>query len=140
MRFFLLCILALICTGCPQRLVTRQVTLAGLTGDAQTSASVSVTSPEVQTALKIIDRVLVSYGFAPTEDPNLTVPDSLVTYAKLTPEGLTMGGPSVSLKGGRLVVVVAGRGGLSAESKSILKAVKVELKNNYGADRVKTGR
>jgi hypothetical protein len=141
MRIALLCVLALVCTGCPQKLVSRKVTVAGFTGEPQTSVIVSVADPEVQTALKIIDRVVASDGFAPTTNPNFIVPDSLVTYVKSNPDGMVMAhGPSVSLEDGRLVVTIAGRGGLSTESKRLLKAIKTELRKEYGSDRVKAGR
>ena len=95
-------------------------------------------NPEVQTALKIIDRVLVSNGFAPTTNPNFAVPDSLITYAKSSPDGMLIAyGPSVALKDGRLVVTIAGREGLSSEMKRLLKTIKTELRKEYGSDRVK---
>ena len=140
MRIALLIILALVCTGCPQKLVSRNVTVAGFTGGAQTSRTVSVVNPEVQTALKVIDGVLVSDGFAPNTNPDFTVPDSLVTYVKSSPDGmLTASGPSVSLKDDRLVVTIAGRGGLSTESKRLLKTIETALRKEYGSDRVKAG-
>src|SRR5437870_12895295 len=108
MRIALLFLLVLVCTGCPQRMVSRKVTVAGFTGKAQTSGSASIVNPEVQTAMKIIDRALVSNGFAPTTNPNFTTPNALVTYIKSNPEGMvTAYGPSVSLKDGRLVVMIA---------------------------------
>src|SRR5881392_2994347 len=107
MRITLLIILAMLCTGCPQKLVSRTVTLAGFTGEAQTSGTVAVVNPEVRTALKMIDRVLVSNGFAPSTNSNFTVPHSLVTYVKSSLEGMVNAlGPSVSLKDGRLEVTI----------------------------------
>ena len=141
MRILLLCILALACTGCPQKLVSRNVILAGFTGKPQASGTVSVADPEVQTALKIIDQVVVSDGYAPTSNTNFTVPGALVTYVKSNPEGTLTGlGPSVSLKDAKLVVTIAGRGTLSNESKQLLKTIKTELRREYGADRVTPGR
>jgi len=139
MRTILLLVLALVCMGCPQRRVTRTVVLAGLTGDAQTSAAVSVKNPEVQSALKIIDGVLASHGFVQTTDTNLTVYGSLVTYTKYTPEGYAAIFPSiaVSLDAGALEFSVADRPDLTSEDKQILKAVRTELRNHYGAERVK---
>jgi len=142
MRLVPLCILALVCTGCPQRYVTRTVVLAARTGEVQNSQTISVERREVQTALKIIDAVLVSHGFARTEDPNLTVAGSLVTYSNATADGLTLIDPcpSVSLKDERLVFRIAERGHLSEDSKRMFKTIKTELRNHYGAERVTTGR
>jgi len=141
MRIVLLCILALACVACPQRYATRTVAVVGFTGDAQASANISTNSSEVQTALKIIDGVLASHGFAPTMDPNLTVSGALATYAKSTPEGLTAIDPcpSVSLKDGRLVFLLAERGGLNTDSKRILRQIRTELKSHYGTDRIIMG-
>lgn len=138
MRIILLFSLALLCTGCPQRRVTRTVVLAGLTGDAQTSAAVSVKNPEVQSALKIIDGVLASHGFVQTTDTNLTVYGSLVTYTKYTPEGYASICPSiaVSLDADALKFSVADQPDLTSEDKQILKAVRAELRGHYGAERV----
>jgi hypothetical protein len=140
MRIILLFILALLCTGCPQRRVTRTAVLAGLTDGAQTSATVSVPNPEVQSALKIIDGVLASHGFVQTVDTNLTVYGSLVTYTKYTPEGYGTIFPSiaVSLDADNLEFSVANRPDLTLEDKQILKAVRTELRSHYGAKRVKT--
>lgn len=141
MRIALLIILALVCIGCPQKLVSRNVTVAGFTGNAQTSRTVSVVNPEVQAALKIMDGVLLSGGFSPTTNSNFTVPDSLITYVKSSPDGmLTASGPSVSLKDDRLVVTIAARGDLSTESKRLLKTIETALRKEYGPDRVKLGR
>ena len=110
----LLCILTLVCTGCPQRYVTRTVTVAGVTGDA-----------EVQRALKLIDGVVTSHGFTATEDPNLKVPGALVTYGALFPS------ISVSLREETLEFDVANRPDLTLEDKQLLKAVKTELKSHF---------
>src|SRR5438874_2719802 len=141
MRIALLCILALACTGCPQKLVSRSVTLAGFTGQPQAPGNVSVADPAVQTALKIIDQVVVSDGYAPATNTNFTVPGALITYVKSNPEGTLSGlGPSVSLKDKKLVITIAGRGTLSHESEQLLKTIRTELRREYGADRVTTGR
>jgi hypothetical protein len=118
------------------------VAVAGLTGDGQASATVSANSAEVESALKIINQILTSHGFAPTTDTNLNVFGSLVTYTKYTPEGLAYVDPcpSVSLEDGHLLFTIVEHPALSADSKRILKTVKTKLKKHYGADRVTTGR
>jgi len=140
MRIILLFVLTLLCTGCPQRRVTRTVVLAGLTGSAQTSAAVSEKNPDVESALKIIDGVMASHGFVQTTDTNLTVYGSLVTYTKYTPEGYAAIFPSVavSLGADALEFSVADRPGLTSEDKHILKAVRAELRSHYGTERVKS--
>src|SRR5438445_42421 len=111
MRIALLCMLGLLCIGCPQRHVTRTVVLAGLTGDAQNSGTVSVNNPDVRSALKIIGGVLASHGFVQTENTNLTVYGSVVTYTKYTPEGYPTIFPSIAvrIKGDALEFSVADR-------------------------------
>jgi hypothetical protein len=141
MRTFLLIILTLVCTGCPQRLVSRKVMIAGFTSKALAPGTLAVVNPEVQSALNIIDRVVVSDGFAPTTNANFTVPDSLVTYVKSSADGmLTANGPSVTLKNDSLVVTVAGRGDLPTESKRLLKSIEAALRKEYGSHRVKSSR
>ncbi len=140
LRVILLLVLALGCMGCPQRRVTRTVALSGLTGDAPTSAIVSVNNPEVQSALETIDGVLALHGFVRTIDTNLMVSGSLVSYAKYTPEGYATLFPSmaVSLNRDALEFTLGNRPHLTSEDKQILKAVRTELKSRYGADRIKT--
>jgi hypothetical protein len=116
------------------------VALAGFTGHAETSANLSTTNPEVQTALKIIDRVLASRGFAPTANPNLKVAGSLVTYDRFTADGHSTIFPSISvrLNGNTLEFVIRNRPDLRLEDKQILKAVTTELRSHYGTAKVKT--
>ena len=140
MRFLLICLLALACTGCPQKLASRSVTVAGFTSNPRASEAVTLAHPDVQTALKLIDQVLVSDGYAPATNINFIVPGAFVTYVKSNAEGLISLGPSVSLKDQELVVAITGRGSLGAESKQLLKTIKTELQREYGADRVRTGR
>jgi hypothetical protein len=139
-RIAILIFLTVACVGCPQRIARRHLVLTGVVGAADTSVDEPTNAPEVQTAITIITAALAAHGLAPTTNTNLTIADSLVTYAEFTPEGRPMIGRDawVSVTNRALIFTVAEESHLSADSKSIIQAVKKELKKRYGTSRLKT--
>jgi hypothetical protein len=136
----MLIILVFACIGCPQQYARRTLVLTGVTGAGETSAAEPTNAPEVQTAVRIITAALARHSITPTVDTNLTIAGALVSYAQFSPEGQPVIGRYawVSVKDRALIFTIAEHAHLSAGTKSIIKVIKRELKDRYGASRVKT--
>ena len=139
------CTLMLLLAGCfGDRVAARRtVSLKFPVRDGQSRIRLSVDDAQFLEALRIIDTVLKSKGFA--RDPNVQAENGqgfVASYAQYNGTGpRPIGGPMVYLEGDRLNVVVVNGGNrderLNTTAKEICELLRRELSFRYGSKGVR---
>ena len=135
-------VVLLLTTGCLPTLrrpyVMREVELR-----FPVAADGKFTSSELEQALRIIDKTLISDGFVhDSEHKNANVPELVASYAKFDDMGLRhVGTPLVYMRTNRLEILIPELGNRSGHSSSnarrICELLEKELKTHYGDKRVR---
>ena len=128
----LVCVLPFLAAGCfGDSIAHRAVVLDFPASQQQTNLVLSVTDPEIQEALRIIDGVFATNGFARDKNPPAPQDQAQGIVA-------TYGRYAVSIKGHSLIVsfVEFGKRHSSPIVKKTCSLMEEKLSNRFGAQRV----
>ena len=144
-RTLLLCLLVIVCTGCPEPPTRgRIVSLIFPPSMSDSTLALTTSDAQIHEALQIIDDTLVSDGFVrDSQPPDAGAPGFVASYSKFDSEGRVRRRPLVWLQGGRLLVALGeGRvpGPVGADIRNTVNQLETELIKHYGKKRVRVER